>query len=77
MCLSHIRVAPFPYPLFLGSDFEAGAGYIKAKFLSLNHSKLPIYPHYTCATDTHQIETVFAAVKETILAKALKDTGIL
>lgn len=60
-----------------GSDFEAGAAYLKAKFLSLNHSKLNIYPHYTCATDTQQIETVLAAVRETILSKALKDTGIL
>lgn len=60
-----------------GSDFEAGAAYLKAKFLSFNYSKLNIYPHYTCATDTQQIETVLAAVRETILSKALKDTGIL
>jgi guanine nucleotide-binding protein G(i) subunit alpha len=60
-----------------GADFEAGAAYLKAKFLSFNYSKLNIYPHYTCATDTQQIETVLAAVRETILSKALKDTGIL
>lgn len=60
-----------------GDDFESASTFLKDKFLSLNHSKLFIYPHLTCATDTKQIELVFAAVKETILAKALKETGIL
>lgn len=58
-------------------EFENAATFLKCKYLALNHSKLPIYPHYTCATDTQQIETVFAAVKETILSDVLKNTGLL
>jgi guanine nucleotide-binding protein subunit alpha len=38
---------------------------------------LLVYPHLTCATDTKQIQLVFAAIKETILSKALQETGII
>ena len=61
----------------LNAEFEHASAFIKSKFLSLNHSRLFIYPHFTCATDTQQIETVFAAVKETILSDVLKNTGLL
>lgn len=60
-----------------GSDFETAAEFLKSKFLALNYSKLNIYPHLTCATDTRNIEHVFSTVKETILSRALKETGIL
>ena len=60
-----------------GANFKNATDFLKSRFLSLNHSKLLVYPHLTCATDTKQIELVFAAVKETILAKALKMTGIM
>lgn len=59
------------------NDFEHAATFIQTKFLALNHSGLPIYTHFTCATDTRQIETVFAAIKEAILSRALKETGLL
>ena len=66
------------FPEFTGGDdFDSAAEFIKQKFLSLNHSGVHIYPHLTCATDTSQIEFVFSAVKETILTKALKETGLL
>lgn len=58
-------------------DYQEAATFLQKKFLALNHAHLPIYTHWTCATDTRQIETVFAAVRETILRKALKETGIL
>lgn len=35
------------------------------------------FPSLTQATDTSNIRLVFAAVKETILQNALKDSGIL
>jgi guanine nucleotide-binding protein G(i) subunit alpha len=38
---------------------------------------LPNIPSLTQATDTSNIRLVFAAVKETILQNALKDSGIL
>ena len=59
------------------NEFEPAAGFIRDKFLELNKGKVPVYPYYTCATDTKQIEYVFAVVRETILSKALKETGII
>lgn len=43
----------------------------------MNRSGLNIYPHVTQATDTSNIQLVFAAVKETILENSLRDSGIL
>lgn len=37
----------------------------------------PVYSHFTCATDTQNCEIVFAAVKDTILDKYLKDFHII
>ncbi|XP_073699940.1 guanine nucleotide-binding protein subunit alpha-14-like [Garra rufa] len=36
-----------------------------------------IYPHFTCATDTKNIQKVFNDVKDTVLVKALEDFGIV
>ncbi|KAI9219316.1 guanine nucleotide binding protein, alpha subunit [Blastocladiella britannica] len=63
---------------FVGAaDLNKAAKYILYKFTLLNRAKLKIYPHLTCATDTSNIRLVFAAVKDTILQNALKDSGIL
>ena len=56
--------------------FEEAAEFIRDKFLSLNTYRLQIYPYLTCATDTNNINMVFQAVEETVLANALRDTGI-
>ncbi|KAA8589959.1 hypothetical protein FQN60_013324 [Etheostoma spectabile] len=34
-----------------------------------------LYPHFTCATDTSNIRTVFSDVKDTVLLKSLRDYG--
>ncbi|KAI9182863.1 Guanine nucleotide-binding protein alpha-2 subunit [Blastocladiella emersonii ATCC 22665] len=60
-----------------GDDLNKAAKYVLYKFTLLNRAKLKIYPHLTCATDTSNIRLVFAAVKDTILQNALKDSGIL
>lgn len=60
-----------------GSDANKAAKYILYRFTQVNRAKLNIYPHLTQATDTNNIRIVFAAVKETILQNALKDSGIL
>ncbi|KAI5478480.1 G protein alpha subunit [Pseudohyphozyma bogoriensis] len=60
-----------------GADVNKGAKYILWRFTQLNRARLSIYPHLTCATDTSNIRLVFAAVKETILQNALRDSGIL
>ncbi|KAK9710506.1 Guanine nucleotide-binding protein alpha-2 subunit [Basidiobolus ranarum] len=60
-----------------GPDISKAAKYILWRFTQTNRAKLNIYPHLTQATDTSKIRLVFAAVKETILQNALKDSGIL
>ncbi|KAK4054921.1 Guanine nucleotide-binding protein alpha-2 subunit [Microbotryomycetes sp. JL201] len=60
-----------------GPDVNKGAKYILWRFTQLNRARLSIYPHLTQATDTSNIRLVFAAVKETILQNALRDSGIL
>ncbi|ORY07721.1 guanine nucleotide binding protein, alpha subunit [Basidiobolus meristosporus CBS 931.73] len=60
-----------------GPDITKAAKYILWRFTQTNRAKLNIYPHLTQATDTSKIKLVFAAVKETILQNALKDSGIL
>ncbi|RDB16234.1 Guanine nucleotide-binding protein subunit alpha [Hypsizygus marmoreus] len=60
-----------------GSDINKAAKYILWRFMQANRARLSVYPHLTQATDTTNIRLVFAAVKETILQNALKDSGIL
>ncbi|CAO0790333.1 unnamed protein product [Mucor circinelloides] len=60
-----------------GDDPGKAAKYILWRFNQMNRAKLNIYPHLTQATDTSNIRLVFAAIKETILQNALKDSGIL
>lgn len=60
-----------------GNNINKAAKYILWRFTQVNRSNLNIYPHVTQATDTSNIELVFAAVKETILENSLKDSGLL
>lgn len=76
-----------------GNDVNRAAKYLLWRFNQVNRAHLNLYPQYvfletlvmviinncslTQATDTSNIRLVFAAVKETILQNALKDSGIL
>jgi len=60
-----------------GADINKAAKYILWRFMQKNRARLSVYPHLTQATDTGNVRLVFAAVKETILQNALKDSGIL
>ncbi|ODA76235.1 hypothetical protein RJ55_08080 [Drechmeria coniospora] len=60
-----------------GNDVSKAAKYLLWRFNQVNRAHLNLYPHLTQATDTSNIRLVFAAVKETILNNALKDSGIL
>ncbi|KAJ7712160.1 guanine nucleotide binding protein, alpha subunit [Mycena olivaceomarginata] len=60
-----------------GPDVNKAAKYVLWRFMQENRARLSVYPHLTQATDTKNIRLVFAAVKETILQNALKDSGIL
>ncbi|KAK7044832.1 heterotrimeric G-protein alpha subunit [Favolaschia claudopus] len=66
------------FPEFIGGDdINNAARFILWRFMQANRARLSVYPHLTQATDTSNIRLVFAAVKETILQNALKDSGIL
>ncbi|PLB36430.1 guanine nucleotide-binding protein subunit alpha gpaB [Aspergillus candidus] len=66
------------FPDYLGgNDVNRAAKYLLWRFNQVNRAHLNLYPHLTQATDTTNIRLVFAAVKETILQNALKDSGIL
>lgn len=60
-----------------GNDVTRASKYLLWRFYQVNRAALHIYPHLTQATDTSNIRLVFAAVKETLLQKALEDSGIL
>lgn len=60
-----------------GDNINKAVKYILWRFTQVNRSGLNIYPHVTQATDTSNIQLVFAAVKETILENSLRDSGIL
>lgn len=60
-----------------GVDVNRAAKYLLWRFNQVNRAHLNMYPHLTQATDTSNIRLVFAAVKQTILQNALKDSGIL
>ncbi|KAJ6506770.1 G-protein alpha subunit [Mycena sanguinolenta] len=75
-----IQEAPLEryFPEYIGgADINKAAKYILWRFMQENRSRLNIYPHITEATDTKNVRLVFAAIKETILQNALKDSGIL
>ncbi|KAF8873398.1 heterotrimeric G-protein alpha subunit, GPA3-like protein [Infundibulicybe gibba] len=65
------------FPEYLGgTDPNKTAKYILWRFMQTNRARLNLHPQ-TQATDTSNICLVFAAVKETILQNALKDSGVL
>jgi GTPase SAR1 family protein len=56
------------FPKYTGGlNYEKATTFIKERFLGLNESPHVIYPHFTCAINTENIEFVFKAVRETIL----------
>jgi len=53
-------------------EFDAGADYIKERFLELpSDQHKPVYTHLTCAISTENVEVVFKVVKETLLREVL------
>jgi hypothetical protein len=64
--------------LFLlgGDDLTKALEFIRQKYIS-HFGGQTLYPYETCAIDTKNIERVFTSVKETLITKALKETGFL
>ncbi|KAI4466667.1 gtp-binding protein alpha subunit [Holotrichia oblita] len=76
-----IRKSPLTicFPEYAGKAQEYGeaAAYIQAQFEAKNKSTTKeIYCHMTCATDTHNIQFVFDAVTDVIIANNLRNCGL-
>ncbi|KAJ3002930.1 guanine nucleotide-binding protein subunit alpha [Thoreauomyces humboldtii] len=80
--LFHEKLKTVPIKNFFeeygGSNlFEEASEFFARKFISLNRSQdKKIYVHYTWATDTNQIRTVFATVNAIILRENLNASGL-
>jgi guanine nucleotide-binding protein G(i) subunit alpha len=67
------------FPEFQGANtYEEAAAYIQMQFENLNKRKdtKEIYTHFTCATDTNNVQFVFDAVTDVIIKNNLKDCGL-
>lgn len=68
------------FPEYKGSNtFDECASYIQMKFENLNKRKeqKQMYSHFTCATDTTNIQFVFDAVTDVIIQNNLSSCGLI
>lgn len=68
------------FPEYKGPNtFDECASYIQMKFEDLNQRKeqKQIYTHFTCATDTDNIQFVFDAVTDVIIQNNLSSCGLI
>ncbi|EFA78933.1 G-protein subunit alpha 5 [Heterostelium album PN500] len=64
------------FPAYKGGlNFENGSMFVKRMFLDQCHNSQMIFPHFTCAIDTQNIQFVFQAVRETLLMHVLGNLG--
>uniref|UniRef100_A0A2K5CKF4 G protein subunit alpha i3 n=1 Tax=Aotus nancymaae TaxID=37293 RepID=A0A2K5CKF4_AOTNA len=64
------------YPEYTGSNtYKEAAAYIQCQFEDLNRRKdtKEIYTHFTCATDTKNVQFLFDAVTDVIIKNNLKE----
>uniref|UniRef100_A0A8C4HPT3 Adenylate cyclase-inhibiting G alpha protein n=1 Tax=Dicentrarchus labrax TaxID=13489 RepID=A0A8C4HPT3_DICLA len=67
------------YPVYSGGNsYEEAAAYIQSQFEDLNTQKdsKEIYTHFTCATDTKNVQFVFDAVTDIIIKINLRKTKL-
>lgn len=67
------------FPNYKGADSDAKASvkHILSLLKARNRSSLIIYPHITQATDSSNIELVFAAMAETVMENRIKKSGAI
>jgi guanine nucleotide-binding protein G(o) subunit alpha len=66
------------FPEYTGAqEYGEAAAYIQAQFEAKNKSTAKeIYCHMTCATDTQNVQFVFDAVTDVIIANNLRGCGL-
>ena len=76
-----IRKSPLniAFPDYRGTNtYEEAAAFVKMKFEECSLKKArEIYTHFTCATDTANVQFVFDAVTDMISRNNLKECGLL
>ncbi|XP_033762237.1 guanine nucleotide-binding protein G(i) subunit alpha-like [Pecten maximus] len=67
------------FPEYTGeNEFEQAARFVRKKYEKLNRNKdKVVYSHFTCATDTNNIQVVFTAAIDIILQSQLKDVSLM
>uniref|UniRef100_A0A8P4GLV6 Guanine nucleotide-binding protein G(O) subunit alpha n=1 Tax=Dicentrarchus labrax TaxID=13489 RepID=A0A8P4GLV6_DICLA len=75
ICKSPLSIC---FPEYTGPDtYLEGIDYIKCQYESKNKSpNKEVYSHVTCATDTNNIQFVFDAVTDVIIANNLRGCGL-
>ncbi|XP_035498648.1 guanine nucleotide-binding protein G(o) subunit alpha isoform X2 [Scophthalmus maximus] len=75
ICKSPLSIC---FPEYIGPDtYLDGIAYIKGHYESKNKStNKEVYSHVTCATDTNNIQFVFDAVTDVIIANNLRGCGL-
>ncbi|XP_013782173.1 guanine nucleotide-binding protein G(o) subunit alpha-like [Limulus polyphemus] len=59
-------------------DVDSGALFVQHKFQAQNrHPNKVIYPHFTTATDTSNVQVVFQVVMDTVIRENLKSATLL
>lgn len=76
-----IRISPLSicFPEYRGRNTSEDAGaYIQQKFENLNKRRdvKEVYTHFTCATDTNNVQFVFEAITDIIIKNNLRDCGL-
>ena len=73
-----LQLSPSSVSLSGSNIYEEAATYIQCQFEDLNKRKdtKEIYTHFTCATDTKNVQFVFDAVTAVIIKNNLKDCGL-
>ncbi|TPP60130.1 Guanine nucleotide-binding protein G(I) subunit alpha [Fasciola gigantica] len=67
------------FPEYSGANnYEEASRFIQNRFENLSGCEKgkDVYSHFTCATDTNNIQFVFDAVTDVIIKTALKDCGL-
>jgi len=60
-----------------GADYEQGCQFMRNTYLGLNHSKKHVYCHFTCATNTKNIQKVFDDIRHSVLVETLTTAGVM
>lgn len=78
LCLAATVCLRLLFVFSLGPDaYLEGIAYIKSQYDSKNKSpNKEVYSHVTCATDTNNIQFVFDAVTDVIIANNLRGCGL-